>query len=68
MVLLFYLLLIVNYGDINYIFCFFIVKDCGFFIVLLNGFIVGCDIIFLNKVMLSCDEGFFLNGLKIRCC
>lgn len=59
---------IVNRGDINYILCFLTAKDCGPLTAPLNGSIAGRDTTFPNKVTLSCDEGFLLNGSNIRRC
>lgn len=57
-------LLILNF----YVIIYFIVKDCGVFVVFLNGFIIGWKIIFFNIVIFSCYEGFFLNGFIVRWC
>ncbi|XP_020615812.1 CUB and sushi domain-containing protein 3-like isoform X2 [Orbicella faveolata] len=43
-------------------------KDCGPLTAPLNGSIAGRETNFPNKVTLSCDEGFLLNGSNVRRC
>lgn len=54
---------------IFFLFIFFCeVVDCGKFVVLMNGMLMGKDIIYLNEVEINCDEGFILCGLCCRKC
>ena len=43
-------------------------KDCGNLSVPLNGSFSGRETIFPNEVTFSCDEGFILNGSRVRHC
>ena len=43
-------------------------KDCGPLSVPLNGSYTGSKTTFPNKVTFRCDEGFILNGSKLRRC
>lgn len=53
---------------INYILCSPTAKDCGPLTAPLNGSIAGRETTFPNKVTLSCDEGFLLNGSNVWRC
>lgn len=44
-------------------YCLILVKDCGLFVLLLNGFFFGSDIIFLNVILFYCDVGFIMIGI-----
>lgn len=49
----------------NWIVCifFFLVKDCGLICIFINGIKYGIKIIYLSRVIVICNSGFYLRGL-----
>ena len=43
-------------------------KDCGNLPVPMNGFIIGNQTTYPNKLLFSCDDGFDLIGSRVRSC
>lgn len=42
--------------------------DCGVLFVFMNGFFIGIEMKFFNKIRFCCDIGFDLVGFFVRMC